>query len=125
MYLPDNNGRIFSYQPFYSMQIIYFDIYSHEIPDLWELGYRKGDEGRYLRTLICRRGSCEFTVNGKTNNLLAGQVMMDYGVGDDCQFAFTCEDSLGVEITMQVDTLVEESSALRMLRLVIESYVFA
>jgi AraC-like DNA-binding protein len=119
--LPDNGGRIFSYHPFKSMQIIFFDIHSSEFPDLWGLGYRKGDDGRYLRTLICRRGSCEFTVNGKTNTLTAGHVMLDYGVGDDCQFSFTSEDFVGVEITMQVDTLVKESTMLRMLRLVIES----
>ncbi len=103
------------------MQIVYYDIHTSEIPDLWELGFRKGDEGRYLRTLICKRGSCEFTVNGKKATLPAGQVMMDYSVGDDCNFKFTCEEFVGLEITMQVDTLVQESTMLRMLRLVIES----
>ena len=47
--------------------------------------------------------------------------MMDYGVGDDLQFSFTTDDFAGVEITMQVDTLVKESSVFKMLRLVIES----
>ena len=55
--LPDG-GRIISYHPFKSMQIIFFDVHSSYLPDLWKLGFRKGDEGRYLRTLICKRGSC-------------------------------------------------------------------
>ena len=81
--LPNGAGYIFSYHPFESMQIIFFDIHSSEIPDLWQLGFRKGDEGRYLRTLICKRGSCHFFVNGSEGILLSGQVMMDYGIGDD------------------------------------------
>lgn len=119
--LPDDGGRIISYHPFKSIQILFFDISSTELPDLWTLGFRKGDEGRYLRTLICKRGGCTFTVNGTTKTMTAGQVMMDYGVGDDLQFSFTTEVFAGVEITMQVDTLVKESSVFRMLRLVIES----
>ena len=119
--LNGNNGRIVAYHPFKSMQIIFYDIHSNEIPDLWELGYRKGDSGRYLRTLLCKEGSCDFTINTKTNTLPAGMVMMDYSIGDDMSFCFTCEKFIGVEITMQVDTLVEESSMMKMLRLVIES----
>ena len=119
--LPDNGGRIISYHPFKSIQILFFDISSPEQPDLWKLGFRKGDEGRYLRTLICKRGGCAFTVNGNTKMMTAGQVMMDYGVGDDLQFSFTTDDFAGVEITMRVDTLVKESSVFKMLRLVIES----
>ena len=119
--LEDGEGRIISYHPFKSMQIIFYDIYSPELPDLWKLGFRRGDGGRYLRTLICKHGSCEFTVNGKKNILPAGQVMMDYSVGDDRSFDFTTARFTGVEITMQVDTLVEESPMFRMLRVVIES----
>ena len=119
--LADGEGRIISYHPFNSMQIIFYDIYSPELPDLWKLGFRRGDGGRYLRTLICKRGSCEFTVNGKKNILPSGQVMMDYSVGDDRSFDFTTARFTGVEITMQVDTLVEESPTFRMLRVVIES----
>lgn len=119
--LPDNGGRIISYHPFKSIQILFFDITSPELPDLWKLGFRKGDEGRYLRTLICKRGGCVFTVNGVSKTMMAGQVMMDYGIGDDLQFSFTTEDFAGVEITMQVDTLVKESGVFKMLRLVIES----
>lgn len=84
--LADGKGRIISYHPFNSMQIIFYDIYLPELPDLWKLGFRRGDGGRYLRTLICKHGSCEFTVNGKKNILPAGQVMMDYSVGDDRGF---------------------------------------
>lgn len=119
--LPDDGGRIVSYHPFKSIQILLFDISSPELPDLWKLGFRKGDEGRYLRTLICKRGGCTFTVNGTTKTMTVGQVMMDYGVGDDLKFAFATEDFAGAEITMQVDTLVKESSVFKMLRLVIES----
>lgn len=108
--LKNGGGRIFSYHPFKSMQLIFFDVHTPDLPDMWKLGFRKGDDGRYLRTLICKHGSRDFTVNGKTNTLPAGQVMMDYSVGDDRKFTFTTEEFVGVEITMQVDTLVEENS---------------
>ena len=119
--LSNGKGRIFSYHPYKSMQLMFIDVHSKGLPDFWELGYRKGDDGRYLRTLLCKRGSCDFTVNGVTSKLSAGQVMMDYGVGDSCDFTFDTEDFMGVEITMQVDTLIDESSIFKMLRLVIES----
>ena len=115
-----NGGRVVSYQPYNSMQILFFDIHSPEIPDFWELGFRKRGNVRFLRTLICRQGSCEFTVNGVTNTLPAGQVMMDYGVGDNGTFSFTAEDFKGVEITFQPSELVKESAMFRMLRFVIE-----
>ena len=118
--LPNGAGKIVSYHPFESMQILFFDLHSPAIPDLWQLGFRKGDNGRYLRTLICKRGECDFTVNGVTNTLYSGHVMMDYDIGDKKNFAFTCENFSGVEITMQVDTLVNESAMLRMLRIVVE-----
>lgn len=118
---PDGTGRIVSYHPFDSMQIIFYDIHTPQIPDLWKLGFRKGDEGRYLRTVICRRGDCECTLYGKKLTLPAGQVLMDYKVGDERSFSFTTEDFTGLEITMQVDSLVKESTMFRMLRLVIES----
>lgn len=118
--LPNGAGNIVSYHPFNSMQLIFFGVHTTELPDLWQLGFRKGDSGRYLRTLICKRGECEFTVNGEKNTLKPGQVMMDYGSGDDKSFFFTTEGFAGVEITMQVDTLVKESAMLRMLRLVVE-----
>ena len=120
-FFPDKSGKIFSYHPFNSIQIIFYDIHSPEIPDLWKLGFRKGDSGKYLRTLICRHGSCEFTVNGKTSTLSSGHVMMDYGIGDDKCFSFTSDDFSGIEITMQVDSLVNESSMFKMLRIVVES----
>lgn len=119
--LPGDSGQIVSYQPFQSMQLIFFDVYTADLPDMWENGFRKGNSGRYLRTLIAKRGRCVFTVNGKQSVLAAGQVMMDYSVGDDKQFTFTTDSFTGVEITMQVDTLVEENSMMKMLRLVIES----
>ncbi len=119
--LPDGAGRIKVYCPFKSIQIIFYDLRTSELPDLWEKGFRKGDDGRYLRTLLCKNGSCEFTVNGRKGTLSAGNVMMDYGVGDPKTFSFTCEEFSGVEITMQVDTLVKESQIFKMLRVVVES----
>lgn len=116
-----SGGKIACYHPFKSMQLIFFEIHASQIPDMWRLGFRKGDEGRYLRTLLCKSGECEFTVNGKQSKLTAGHVMMDYSVGDDKQFFFTSNEFLGVEISMQVDTLVEENAMMKMLRLVIES----
>lgn len=97
--LPDG-GRIACYHPFQSMQLIFFDVRSADIPDMWRLGFRKGSGGRYLRTLICKSGMCDFTVNGCSGKLLAGQTMMDYSVGDDRRFSFTADSFLGVEITM-------------------------
>lgn len=115
-----NSGRVVSYQPYNSIQIIFFDIHSPELPDFWELGFRKGGNVRFLRTLICRQGSCEFTVNGVKNTLPAGHVMMDYGIGDDGTFCFSAEEFKGVEITFQPNELVKESEMFRMLRFVIE-----
>lgn len=115
-----NDGRVISYRPFESMQIIFYDIKSSEIPDLWKLGFRKSGSDRYLRTLLCRHGSCDFTVNGVTKTLPQGQVMMDYSVGDDGTFFFTAESFTGVEIAFQPDLLVEESHMFKMLRFVIE-----
>ena len=115
-----NGGRIISYQPYKSMQIIFFDIRSPWLPDLWKLGFRKGGDTRFLRTLICRQGSCLFTVNGVTNTLPQGQVMMDYGIGDDGTFNFTADEFRGVEIAFQPNELVNESAMFRMLRFVIE-----
>ena len=60
--LSNGKGRIFSYHPYKSMQLMFIDVHSKGLPDFWELGYRKGDDGRYLRTLLCKNGSCEFDV---------------------------------------------------------------
>ncbi len=119
--LPEGTGRIISYRPYDSIQIIFYEIHSGDIPDMWQLGFRKGDSGRYLRTLLCRQGRCEYTVNDNKAMLTAGQAMMDYAVGDNRSFRFTTEDFTGVEITMQVDTLIKESTVFKMLRAVIEA----
>ncbi len=115
--LKNGGGSIVIFDPHKSMQLHFYDIESSDIPDLC----RKADSGRYLRVLLCRKGKCEFTVNGKTGKLAAGQIMMDYGVGDDGSFCFSSDSFYGIEITMQVDTLVEENNMLKMLRFVIES----
>lgn len=119
--LPNEGGKIVSYLPFKNMQLIFFDVNTSALPDMWKLRFRRGDDGRYLRTLVCKSGSCDFTVKGATSPLCQGQVMMDYSVGDDKKFTFTTERFTGVEISMQVDTLVQESPMFKMLRLVIES----
>lgn len=115
-----NGGRVVSYRPYESMQIIFYDIKSPDIPDMWKLGFRKGGDERYLRTLLCRRGSCDFTINGTTKTLPEGQVMMDYGLGDEGTFTFTAESFTGVEIAFQPNPLVKESPMFKMLRFVIE-----
>lgn len=115
-----NGGRIVSYRPYESMQIIFFDVKSPDFPDMWQLGFRRGGSERYLRTLLCKSGGCDFTVNGVTQPLTAGQVMMDYGVGDDGTFNFTAESFTGVEIAFQPNRLVNESTMFKMLRFVIE-----
>lgn len=75
--IPDGSGKIVSYHLFNSLQIIFYDIHSSDIPDLWRLGFRKGDEGRYMRTLICRRGACECTIKGGKLTLTAGYAVID------------------------------------------------
>ena len=58
--LPNGGGKIVSYLPFKNMQLIFFDVNTSALPDMWKLGFRRGDDGRYLRTLICKSGSCDF-----------------------------------------------------------------
>ena len=79
-------GRIVYYSPYNSVQIVFYDIHSSEMPDLWARRFRKRAESRYLRALICRRGECTFTLNGKTNKLSAGCVMFDYSMADKGDF---------------------------------------
>lgn len=119
--IPDGSGKIVSYHLFNSLQIIFYDIHSSDIPDLWRLGFRKGDEGRYMRTLICRRGACECTIKGGKLTLTAGYAVIDYSIGDDRSFFFDTKRFTGIEITMQIDTLVRESDIFNMFRLVIKS----
>ncbi len=71
--LPNGSGRITAFHPFKSLQILCYELRSPEIPDLWELGFRRGGNSRYFRTLVCRKGRCEFSVNGTTKPLRFGQ----------------------------------------------------
>lgn len=104
-----NGDKIVCYFPFSSIQIIFYDINSSDIPDLYNLGYRKLTDKRYLRAFICRNGSCEFAMDGKTDELSAGYSMFDFSVGDNGKFSFTCHEFKGVEINIQVDSFDEES----------------
>lgn len=117
----EDGGRIVSYQPYNGIQIIFFDIHSPEIPDLWKLGFRKGGKERYIRDLFCERGSAECVINGKKDTLIPGQVIMDYKAEDDFKFNFTSGDFRGVEVTTQVNTIIKESIIFKLLRLVLES----
>ena len=47
-----NGGKIACYHPFKSMQLIFFEIHAPQIPDMWQLGFRKGDEG-YVYPQFC------------------------------------------------------------------------
>lgn len=118
--LAENGGKIVSYQPYKSLQLIFYDLHTSDLPDLWKLGFRKGSRERYVRALICQRGSCEFTINGKTDTISEGQIVTDYGVGDNLSFGSTTDDFAGVEIAVQ-ESLTNQSSMFRMLRLVLES----
>lgn len=115
-----SGGKIFCYFPFRGVQVLFYDIHSSEIPDLWELGFRKVAEGRYLRALICRSGCCDFTVDGITQKLSADQAMFDYSMVDKGDFTFTSEYFKGVEITIQ-STLINENTSYRKLRKVIKA----
>lgn len=115
-----NGGKIVYYSPLNSVQVIFYDIHSNEIPDLWKLGFRRKAKSRYLRALICRNGSCNFTLNDKTKRLSQGDVMIDYSLHDKGDFNFIGDYFIGVEISLQA-TAIEESSSFRQLRKIIKA----
>ena len=45
--LAENGGKIVSYQPYKSLQLIFYDLHTSDLPDLWKLGFRKGSRERY------------------------------------------------------------------------------
>lgn len=104
-----NGGKIVCYYPFNSIQILFYDIKSSNIPDLYDLEYKKVTDERYLRALICRSGECEFTLHGKVDKLSSGYVMYDFSFGDNRNFYFTCNYFKGVEIIVQLDAFNKES----------------
>lgn len=118
--LPDG-GKIICYSPFNSAQVIFYDIHSPEIPNLYKLGYRKTTDERYLRAFICRNGSSKFTVDKKTDELSAGQVMFDFSVGDNGKFSFTSNYFIGVEIIIQLSSFDKESQIYRIFKPVIKA----
>ena len=109
MVLSDGVSRIASYYPFEGMQIIFYDVHTPDMPDLWQMEVRKSCSERYQRTLVCKSGSCKYTVNKKSGEIHAGQVVLDYGDCDDGSFFFTCDDFSGVEVCLQGETLTRES----------------
>ena len=117
--LPSGDG-IVCYYPFKSIQILFYDIRSPKIPDLYDWGYRKPTNERYLRTFFCRNGSCEFSLDNKTDKLSAGQVMIDFSVGDNGKFSFSSSYFRGVEIIIQLDSFDKESTLYRKFKPVIK-----
>ena len=107
-----HGGRIECYSPFNSVQALFYDIHSPRIPDLYEMGYRKYTRERYLRVLICRNGSCEFTLKKYTDKLTAGHILYDYSIGDEGEFDFTSGYFTGVEIVLQLSSCKAESGIL-------------
>ncbi len=116
-----SGGKIVCYYPFKSVQVLFYDIHSPNIPDLYQLAYRKVTSERYLRAFICRSGSCDFTLDEKTNKLSAGEVMYDFSVGDNGKFSFVSDYFKGVEIIIQLDSFDEESSLYKKFKPIIKS----
>lgn len=119
--LPSDKGVVVAYHLFEGMQILFYDMNSANLPDLWESGLRKKKEDNYIRFLLCKNGGCRYKTSGIEGELSAGQVLIDSGEKDDCTFTFKSEAFTGVEITNQIDILANESVMFKMLRLVVDS----
>ena len=113
--LPNGSGRITAFHPFKSLQIICYDLRSRDIPDLWELGFRRGGNSKYFRTLVCRKGSCEFSVNGVTKPLRFGQAMIDHAEKDNQSFSFSADTFTGIEIKICIDEITKDNILFKML----------
>lgn len=116
-----NGGNIVCAFPTYGIHIFFYDVNSSKIPDLYNLGYRSTTDERYLRTFICRSGSCEFTLNGKKEKLYAGQVLYDYSVNDHGKFSFASEYFQGVEIIIKLDAFDDDFSVYQMYKPIISA----
>ena len=113
--LPHGLGRIVSYHPFDSMQIIFYEVHTSELPDLWDLGFRVKNNSTYFRTLICKQGECEFSVNGVRKPLRFGQAMIEYGFADNGSFSFSSDRFTGVEIKICINEIARDSIMFKML----------
>lgn len=112
--LKDNGGKIIAYFPSDSIQVFIYDIHTEKVPDF---GMDYSGFGRYLRVNICKSGRCEFTTkNGDSSYLSEGEFAMDYGTSYDSSFRFDTRDYSGVEIIMQIDSLVTELPLFAMLK---------
>ena len=113
--LPDGSkSRIVGYFPSKSIQIIAYDIHTGAMPDL---GFEKSGTGRYLRVNCCKSGRCEFKrKDGKSAYISSGEVSMDYYIDDDGTFSLTADNYVGVEIIMQIDSVITEIPTLAMLK---------
>ncbi len=115
-------GKIVCYFPYNSVQVILYDIHSpQEIPNLYDMGFRKTTNERYLRVLACRNGKCDFIVSGENGVLNAGHTMYDFSIGDNGDFDFTSSFFKGVEITVQLASFDKESTIYRQFKKVIKA----
>ncbi|WP_316630558.1 AraC family transcriptional regulator [uncultured Ruminococcus sp.] len=112
--LEDNGGKIIAYFPSDSIQVFIYDIHTEQAPDF---GMDYSGFGRYLRVNICKSGRCEFiTKSGDSLYLSEGEFAMDYGTANDGSFRFDTRDYTGVEIIMQIDSVINELPILAMLK---------
>ena len=116
-----NGGKIVFALPLHSIHIIFYDVNSSKIPNLYDLGYRSITDDRYLRTFICRSGSCEVTLDGKKEKLYSGQVLYDYSANDHGRFSFTSEYFQGVEIIIQLNAFDDDFSVYQMYKPIISA----
>lgn len=111
-----NGGRIIAYYPTENLQVYVYEIDGTRLPDMWDLGLRMNCEGRYLRTLICKRGHGEFAEDSVNYNMSGGEFAMRCGIVEENRFCFKADSLVGIELVLQVDYAVKESILFRMLR---------
>lgn len=117
----ETGGRIIAYYPIENLQVYVYEVDGSQLPDLWDLGLRMGFEGRYLRTLICRRGHGEFVEDGINLNQSGGEFSIKCGSKEDNRFSFCADSLLGVEFVLQIDYAIQESILFRMLKTALRS----
>lgn len=101
-----DGGSIVAYFPSDSLQVFIYDIHTKHIPDL---GMDHRGDGRYLRVNICKSGRCEFTSSKGGNAYLSEEeAAMEYGLTNDGSFRFDTGNYVGVQIIMQIDSVITE-----------------
>lgn len=111
-----SNGTIVAYYPIKSLQVYCYMIDGTQIPDMWDLGLRKDFSGSYLRILVCKHGHIEFEDKGVSENLSGGEFCIKCGKKANSHFSFSADSFTGIELVLQVDSVVEESVLLQMLQ---------